>query len=209
MLRITIIFFLAVQLLGGCKNQTQKPEERSPDGKAAVQYPDPPSIDVGLTVDQAYAAIPHRKTVWTADDSTVASEEKAYLNTMFQVVDQGVTVRVAGLQNFTNGHFNTIDVSEDFDRLVTFVRGMTPPKGLAAYHHQILSALTSEREFFNQWESHRDSFPFAHQIANDPNVQAASAASRAAYNELMMRYPRESQRNKDAFYDYHCALDFL
>jgi hypothetical protein len=32
---------------------------------------------------------------------------------------------------------------------------------------------------------------------------------RAAYNELMARYPGEAQANKDAFFDYHCALDFL
>jgi hypothetical protein len=31
----------------------------------------------------------------------------------------------------------------------------------------------------------------------------------AAHNELMARYPNESATNKDAPFDYHCALDLL
>jgi hypothetical protein len=46
-------------------------------------------------------------------------------------------------------------------------------------------------------------------LAANGNVQAASAAARAAYGELMSKYPGESQSNKDAFFDFHCALDFL
>jgi hypothetical protein len=33
------------------------------------QYGDPPSVDVGMSVEQAYAAIPHRRTVWVERDS--------------------------------------------------------------------------------------------------------------------------------------------
>jgi hypothetical protein len=175
----------------------------------SVKYDAPPSVGAGLSVDQAYAAIPHRRTVWIADESTVPSEEKAYLKAIFPVVDQAVAIRVAGLQNFSNRQFDSANVAADFDQLITFVRAMPVPNALTAYHQDILAALSGEREFFDEWRSQRDQFGFAQQIGNHPGVRAASAASRAAYNELMTKYPRESQTNKDAFFDYHCALDFL
>ena len=83
------------------------------------------------------------------------------------------------------------------------------PARLSAYHRQILSALSSDRQFFAEWKSQGANFPYSQQIAANGNVQAASSAARAAFSELMSKYPSESQQNKDAFFDYHCALDFL
>lgn len=176
---------------------------------ARVEYDDPPIVSGGLSVEQAYAAIPHRRTVWVADESTVPSEERAYLKAIFQVVDQAVAMRVAGLQNFTNGQFDSSNLIADYDELINFARAMPVPITLRVYHQDILDALLGERQFFGDWRSQREQFGFAQQIANHPGVRAASAALRSAYNELMMKYPRESQTNKDAFFDYHCALDFL
>jgi hypothetical protein len=173
------------------------------------QYSDPPTVDVGLGVEQAYAAIPHRRTIWVESDTTVPAEEKDYLNVMFQVLDQAVAVRVAGLQNFSSGKFDSVNIDGEFDRLITFVRAMPVPKTLTSYHKDILDGLSDERQFFAEWKSQRDGFEFAKQIGNHPGVRAASAALKTAYSELMTKYPNESQANKDAFYDYHCALDFL
>jgi len=63
----------------------------------SLSYADPPSVDVGLSVDQAYAAIPHRRTAWTESQTTVPADERAYLRTIFLVVDEVIAVRVAGL----------------------------------------------------------------------------------------------------------------
>jgi hypothetical protein len=40
-------------------------------------------------------------------------------------------------------------------------------------------------------------------------VADVTADACAGHNDLMPRYPNESVINKDAFFDYHCALDFL
>ena len=40
-------------------------------------------------------------------------------------------------------------------------------------------------------------------------MRSASRALQAAYGQLMSLYSNETLTNKDAFYDYHCALDFL
>jgi hypothetical protein len=172
-------------------------------------YSDPPSVDVGMSVEQAYAAIPHRRTVWVERDSSVPPEEKAYLRVIFQVVDEAIAVRVTGLQSFSSERFDSVDVDGQFDRLISFARTMPVPARLTSYHNDILTALSSDRQFFSDWKSQGVSFPFAQQIAGHASVQAASAAAHAAYGELMSKYPSENAGNKDAFFDYHCALDFL
>jgi hypothetical protein len=180
-----------------------------PNASATLQYGDPPSVDVGPSVEDAYVAIPHRRTVWDKNGSTVPTGEKEYLQTMFQVLDQAVRVRVAGQQAFSNQRFDSADIDGEFKRLIAFGRSMPVPSNLNSYHQQILSALSSERQYFADWKSQGDRFPFAQQVVNHPGVRSASANLRSAYGELMSKYPNESPSNKDAFYDYHCALDFL
>jgi hypothetical protein len=223
---------IAIALLGGCKSKTEKGAEATAAGPstapaaaptAAAETPGnptvaestppqqsaPPAIDVGLSVEQAYAAIPHRRTVWVETDSTVPAEEKAYLRAIFELIDQAVAVRVAGLQSFSAQQFDSSDPAANYDQLIGFVRGMSVPNGLATYHQKILEGLTGQRQFFADWKSERAQFRFAQQIGGHAGVRNASAALRAAYNELMSKYPNESPTNKDAFFDYHCALDFL
>jgi hypothetical protein len=173
------------------------------------RFSDAPRVEVGLSVDQAYAAIPHRRAVWTESGTTVPADERAYLKAIFGVVDEAIAVRVAGLQNFSQQRFGSADVSGQLERLISFARSMPVPARLKAYHSQILTALAADRQFFAEWKAQGANFPFAQQLAANGNVQAASSAARAAYSELMSKYPGESQSNKDAFFDYHCALDFL
>jgi hypothetical protein len=173
------------------------------------QYSDPPIVSVGPSIDEAYAAIPHRRTIWDENGSTVPSEERPYLRVVFGALDQAVRIRVAGQQNYGSQQFDAADVDGEFDKLIAFVRALPAPKTLVAYRQDVLSALSSERQFFNEWKAQRDQFPFAQQVANHPGVRSASSNLRGAYNELMSHYPNESAANKDAFFDYHCALDFL
>jgi hypothetical protein len=218
-----VVALVAIGLLAGCKKQVNPsttasaaPADALPAPAPMVggvdpssRYADPPSVDAGLSVEQAYAAIPHRRTAWTESQTTVPADERAYLRTIFTVVDQAIAVRVAGLQNFSQQRFDSVDVDTQFDRLLSFTQSMPVPARLGAYHRQIIAALSSDRQFFAEWKVQGASFSYAQELAANGNVQAASAAARAAYSELMSKYPAESQQNKDAFFDYHCALDFL
>ena len=192
----------------GCRAPGGGSSEESPPAPI-VQPCDPPMIDVGLNVDQAYAAIPHRRTVWVMADSTVPPAEADYLRVIFAVMDQGVAVRVAGQQNFSAGQFEGSDPVANYDRLIEFARGMPVPGALAAYHQKVLDGLAGQRQFFADWKAERQQFRFAQQIGEHPGARNASAALRAAYNELMAKYPNETATNKDAFFDFHWALDFL
>src|SRR5689334_25265030 len=100
---------LALALVAGCKSPADKVANGEVVQAARVQYAEPPSFDAGLSVEQAYAAIPHHRTVWEESDSAAPAEEKAYLKAMFQVLDQAVAVRVASLQNYANSRFDSQD----------------------------------------------------------------------------------------------------
>jgi hypothetical protein len=227
-----LFLIIAVAVLVSCKSKTESAADVAPSGSstppthestpgaakpanptisdaAIPQYGDPPSFEVGMSVDEAYAAIPHRRTVWDDIGTTVPADEKAHLRTMFKLMDHAIVVRVAGLQNFSSQQFEKSDPAAGYGRLIEFARGMPVPSGLTAYHQKILDGLSNQRQFFAEWAAARGHFQFAQQIGDHPAVRNASTSIRAAYNELMSRYPDESQENKNAFFDYHCALDFL
>lgn len=210
MFRQMTMLCIAVALLGGCKARTVESGGAPEAAEAAAAQPsESPVLNVGLSVDHAYAAIPHRRTVWDDRATTVPGGEKAYLKVIFEVMDEGVAVRVTGQQHFSVGQFDSSDPAAQYGQLIDFVRAMPIPKALADYHQKILTALSGQQQFFADWRAQRGQFGFAQQVAGLPGVQRASAALRTAYDELMAKYPNESSTNKDAFFDYHRALDFL
>jgi len=203
-----MVLCIVVVLLAGCKNRTV--ETAGAEAEAAALPPgEPPVLDVGISVAQAYAAIPHRRTVWSESDSTVPAAQQAYLRAIFAVLDQGVAARVAGLEHYSAQQFDAAEPVENYDRLIAYVRGLAPPPALSTYQGKVLEALAAQRQFFADWKAAGDGFPYAQKIGEHAGARQASDALRAAYNELMAHYPNEGASNKDAFFDYHCALDFL
>ena len=174
-----------------------------------MQYTDPPALNPGISVDDAYAAIPHRRTVWAEEETTVPAPERDYLRVMFTLEDEAVAARVAGLQKYARNEFDDSDVDTEFDQLISFARGVVPPQSLQAYHGHVVEALVAQQQFFRDWKTAGAQFPYAQRIAENPGARRASGELKAAYNELMSKYPQERQTNKDAFFDYHCALDFM
>jgi hypothetical protein len=203
------VVLLAMIVSAGCNNSAQTGASVAVVHSAPAVYQDPPSFDAGINVQQAYAAIPHRRTIWEEGASPAPAEEKAYLKAMFQVLDQAVAVRVATQQDFSNGQFEHIDADAEYDLLIKYVRGMAVPPKLADYHKHIVSALDQQQYFFRIWKMQGEKFWEKQRAENYPGVRGASKELKAAYGELMAKYPGESAANKDAFFDYHCALDFM
>ena len=200
------ISIFAFASLAGCKSSSDKPDVVQAQ---TLDYGNPPAFNLGLSVERAYEAIPHRRTVWNDASSSAPDREKAYLKTIFQVLDQATAVRVAGMQNYAAGHLEYSDPDSEYEQLINFARGMKPPKKLETYHSYILLGLTNQRQFFTEWKTQGNKFAYSRSPSTHPGVQRASGALRSAYSELMAQYPAEAQANKDAFFDYHCALDFL
>ena len=132
-----------------------------------------------MSVEDAYASIPHRRTAFDRRAATMDAAEADALARLFTLVDRAIVARVTKA-----GH----------DVVLAELRSLDPPPRLARVHALVTDAVVAERAY----------------LAGDPAaVQTASARLHEAYGELMRLYPGEGAHNRDAFFDYLCALDFL
>ena len=168
-----------------------------------------PQFSLPLSVKQAYQAIPHQRTEFKKDFSRVPETDKAYLALMFPLIDQAVAVRVVTLQEFSSGQRGPQGI-EQYAALIKFVAAIEPPPTLNTYHQEVELALQAQQAFFKDWRAKGSVFPHnSHATGSHAQVQKASGHLRSAYSQLMQAFPNEDSVNKTAFFDYHCALDFI
>jgi hypothetical protein len=169
-----------------------------------------PVFNLDLSVDAAYAAIPHRRTVMDFAASNMPDQDKRFLEVAFHVIDQAIRLRVTAYQKFSRGVIDSQFIS-DMDRLAEYLQNTEAPESLSSYQATLLKALSDQRDFFVEWKAQGQEFRFGspQTIGTHPKVQSSSAALREAYGILMETYRGEASNNQEAFFDYHCALDFL
>ena len=169
-----------------------------------------PVFDLDLSVDAAYAAIPHRRTAMDFAASNMPEQDKRFLEVAFHVIDQAIRLRVTAYQKFSRGAIDPQLIS-DMDRLIDYLQNTEAPDNLSTYQVQLLQALSDQRGFFVEWQKQGQQFRYgnAQMIGTHEKVQSASTELKSAYGILMQTYPGEVSNNKEAFFDYHCALDFL
>jgi len=218
------IFLLVAGLLAGCGEATSDPkiDTTGAIGKpgaarsARPARPLPPLdnlpvfYDLPLDVDAAYAAIPHRRTVFDFDHSNLPASDAAYLQRAFHLIDQGVRARVVGYRDLYSQGVSDSGPVERMEELIDALESIDPPTDLADYHSALIEALVAQRTVFEDWTDRGQDVPDHRQVARNANVREASRHLRHAYDLLMRAYGRdESDHNKAAFFDYHCALDFI
>src|SRR5438105_473735 len=57
-----------------------------------------PTLDLGLSVEAAYAAIPHRRTTLDFAASSIPEADQRFLQVAFHVIEEGIRARVAAYQ---------------------------------------------------------------------------------------------------------------
>jgi hypothetical protein len=170
-----------------------------------------PTLNLNLSVDAAYAAIPHRRTAMDFAASNMPDQDKRFLEVAFHLIDQAIRLRVTAYQKFARSEVGDSQPLSDMDRLVDYLQNTEAPASLSSYQARLLQALSDQRAFFEEWQTQGQQFQYGRPqtIGTHPKVQSASTALREAYGILMETYPSEGNHNKEAFFDYHCALDFL
>jgi hypothetical protein len=167
-----------------------------------------PTLNLDLSVDAAYAAIPHRRTAMDFAVSDMPNQDKRFLEVAFHLIDQAIRLRVDAYQKFSQGELSDSQIA-DYDRLIDHLQKIEAPSGLSNYQARLLKALADQRTFFQEWRTEGQQFQYRTSVGTHPKVQSASNALREAYGMLMELYPNETNTNKEAFFDYHCALDFI
>ena len=132
-----------------------------------------------MSVDEAYASIPHRRTVFDRRAALMPADEADGLVRLFALVDRAIVARVT---------------KTGYEPLLAELRALALPPRLQAVQRLVVEAVVAERAYLDGEAS---------------AVHTASARLHEAYGQLMRLYPEEGAQNRDAFFDYLCALDFL
>jgi len=162
-----------------------------------------------LEVAEAYAAIPHRRTPYDISLSPEAAAQKTSLGRLFSHTDKGVVLRVEGMKAHTSRDAAALKrVVAEYDALVAALQKEDLVPQVAPARALIVDALKLQQRHFQSRPA--GGLAFTHkEIESIPEVRQSSQMLQKAYGLLMAAFPAEVARNRTAFFDHLCALDFL
>jgi len=164
-----------------------------------------------LSVDAAYRLIPHNRTLFDVHASKLSSTQAQALKQLFELSDRGVVLRVSGLNALTSrADAELQSVLSNYHVLSEAMASLAVPVEIKAARELVAQSLELHRRYF---ETKRREQIAAGEVElalrQNADVLAASQKLQRAYGVLMNAFPGEPAVNKQAFYDYLCALDFL
>ena len=149
-----------------------------------------------LSVEEAYRLIPHQRTVFQPASARMTASERAYLAAFFNAIEQAIIAKVSARRDAT--------VAEAYAPVWRTWEELNPPTSLKAAQDKVKVAIIDQQAFLLEIEKKQSSWNLSH-----PKVRSSSANLQGAYRDLMRLYPGEGAVNRQAFFDYLCALDFI
>ena len=154
-----------------------------------------------LEIDRAYQLIPHQQTTFLAGQSKIPRDEVKAVNRLLSLAELAMVERVNALQKGPKAsqYFSRID------RVLQNIQSMEVTPGLQKIRQHIQTSIQQHSAYFELYEqTDKQSKAKQKQL-----VQSSHQHLITAYNLLMTAYPQETKHNKQAFFDYLCALDFI
>lgn len=154
-----------------------------------------------LEIDQAYRLIPHQQTPFVLNQSRIPGGEAAKVARLLSLAELAMAARVGAMRAgpAKNDYFSQIDT------ILWQLKNLETSQSLHQARLHIVAAIQQHRGYF---ELHGASGDQARAERNKL-VQSSHSHLITAYNILMQLYPQETGHNKQAFFDYLCALDFI
>jgi hypothetical protein len=164
-----------------------------------------------LTVEEAYQAIPHNRTVFDVRASTLSTAQTNALQKLFELADRGIVLRVQGLRTLqATSHSDGHSVLLGYRSLITAVASLRVPAEIQPAQDLVLESIQLHQQFFAaQFSAKQSGGKTDIGFRQNREVNQASQKLIAAYGSLIKAFPSEPTVNRQAFYDYLCALDFL
>ena len=162
-----------------------------------------------VSIEEAYASIPHRRTPFHAASAKASPAHAAQLQRLFELTDRGVVLRVEGMQaHYNRDRAGLARVLAGYDALAATLRAERFAPELVPARDMIVEALAGQRRHLASRPDGGLAF-VRQQLAATPEVKNASHQLHGAYAILMKAFPQQSNHNRTAFFDHLCALDFL
>jgi len=156
------------------------------------------SNSLALDIAKAYRLIPHKQTPFYLSKSNLPKAEANYVEKLLSLSEIAMAERVEAMMNGARKSNYNSDINKVLSQLANL---KTPSKLKPAYQH-IVTAIEQHQAYFTLTGSNTKS-------KKQQLVQSSHRHLIAAYNVLMQLYPQETRHNKQAFFDYLCALDFI
>jgi hypothetical protein len=162
-----------------------------------------------MTVEEAYAAIPHHRTVFEPGASRLSRPQIDSLKLLFLLSDRATVLRVEGMRAFRDGRSEELRrIMESYRVVIASLKDLKATSEVTPIQALVLDAVQDHQRFFRtklddpRMVARRD-------LSFTADIQQASQKLHRAHDLLMQTFPNEPNVNKAAFYDYLCALDFL
>lgn len=149
-----------------------------------------------LSVEEAYRLIPHRRTGFQATSARMAGPDRAYLEAFFAAIDQAIVAKVSSSTK--------TPVAQAYAPVWKAWDELRPSAAFKSTQDKVKAAIVDQQSFLLELERNQTGWNMNH-----PKVRSASSKLQAAYGDLIRMYPTEDATNKQAFFDYLCALDFI
>jgi hypothetical protein len=161
-----------------------------------------------LTTEEAYRAIPHQRTVFDATDTALPKNQAAALQALFTFVDAAIVLRVEGLQSIRNQNPEmTKKIIGNYKKILGAYSVQAVPTELENSSNLFIQAVQLQQKYFeNKVLEQETRHVFNAQFTSE--VSQSSQLLHQAYDQLLQSFPTSSSHNKQAYYDYPCALDF-
>ncbi len=165
-----------------------------------------------MTVEEAYRAIPHKRTVFDGTSSKIDEAERSFLMRFFELVEIAIVERVEMFSYLQSGG----ERGQVWRRTGTLFRqldSLTVPDRLKGVCNLVRQAIAEQRDYLDEWyEFAAAKKPYGFRFKEGEAhslIDSSSQKLHQAYSQLMQLYPQESSQNKAAFFNYLCALDFI
>ncbi len=164
-----------------------------------------------LSVEEAYALIPHKQTRYDHRTSPIDKNQKTYFHQLFSLTDFAVIVRVELLQKmYHQKPYNIQEYERIYESILSKIDRLEPASHLKGAQILVKHAIEDQRKFFMKWHHAEKSAKQDYKrYSSHPLVARSSSNLKVAYGIYMQSYPQESSSNKQAFFDHLCALDFI
>lgn len=169
---------------------------------ANISYPQ-------ISIEDAYEDISHRRTVFSPMQSGLAPLQAKPLGELFDLIEQGFAIRIDAWRALeTNNSERLAKAIEDYNSLIKQMLALNADGELNLIRNDILFAIRLHQNFYNtRLDDYRLTQKFDQRFTQD--VQQASAKLRNAYGMLATLLKGSEAKNKVAFYNALCALDFI
>ena len=154
-----------------------------------------------MGIEQAYQLIPHQRTVFQLHKTNLPASDASQVAKLLTLAEKAMVERVNALHNGARktGYLSRID------SILWQIEQLQVPGQVTAARDHIQTAVQQHRSFFEL----QDVSGSNAKASRNQLVQSSHRHLIRAYGVLMKTYPNETKQNKQAFFDYLCALDFI